>query len=110
MSDIPRQLRRRRAAADRCEPLEDGRRDPLDPRPRTNAKRRVVSIMMNTARNVALVKGWGTRQLIIDSGHTPIWSAVGRGWCIDAKHVPDVEAMAQLERRFVNVREIGGGP
>ncbi|MGH3549766.1 MAG: hypothetical protein ACRDQU_17000 [Pseudonocardiaceae bacterium] len=29
-SDIPTQLRRRRAAACRCPPLPDGRRDPLD--------------------------------------------------------------------------------
>jgi hypothetical protein len=29
-SEVPRQLRRRRAAASRCEPLPDGRRDPLD--------------------------------------------------------------------------------
>lgn len=31
--DIPRQLRRRRAASRRLPPLADGRRDPLDPRP-----------------------------------------------------------------------------
>jgi hypothetical protein len=30
-SDIPQQLRRRRDASDRLPPMEDGRRDPIDP-------------------------------------------------------------------------------
>ncbi|MGH3777642.1 MAG: hypothetical protein ACRDRR_18255 [Pseudonocardiaceae bacterium] len=30
-TDLPRELRRRRVASWRCEPLPDGRRDPADP-------------------------------------------------------------------------------
>lgn len=34
--DIPAQLRRRRSASSRCQPLDNGHRDPLDPPPQSD--------------------------------------------------------------------------
>jgi len=103
-------LRRRRAAADRLPPLPDGRRDPADRLPPQRAGF-VIAITVDTRRGVALVRGLGAKQLILQAGHKPLWSGTGRGWCIDAQHVPDVDACAQLERRLVVVRTVddGGG-
>lgn len=71
--------------------------------------RHVVAVTVDQARGVALLKGWRAKELVLASGHKPLWSAVGRGWCIDAKHVPDVEAVGQLEHQLVIVRASSGG-
>lgn len=68
--------------------------------------RNFLHIKIDTARNVALVRGWDAKRLCTDSGHKPLWSAIGKGWCIDAKHAPDVQALAELERRIVNISEV----
>ena len=71
--------------------------------------KRVLALAVDNRRRLALVRGWGARELVLASGHKPLWSASGRGWVIDARHAPDVEALAQHERRLVSVREVGGG-
>lgn len=71
--------------------------------------KRVLAITVDDRRGVALVRGWDAKELVLRSGHEPLWSASGRGWCVNAHRVPDVEALAQLEHRLVVVRSVGGG-
>lgn len=66
-----------------------------------------LHIKIDTVRKVALIRGWDAKRLAIESGHRPLWSASGKGWCVDAKYVPDVQAVAELEHRIVQIREVG---
>lgn len=70
--------------------------------------KRVLVITVDHDRGVALVKGWGAKELVQNAGHKPLWSGSGRGWVVNTRHVPDVEALAQHEHRILTVRHVGG--
>jgi hypothetical protein len=74
------------------------------------SSKRVVAITVDDRRGLALVRGWDAKELVEAAGHRPLWSGSGRGWVVDARHVPDVEALAQHEHRILTVRQVGGGP
>lgn len=88
-SPIPQQLRRRRDAALRCEPLESGHRDPLDA---LTASTRHASITTDTSRSLALVKGYDVAHVLRAGGLSPRYSAAGRGWLIALHDVPEADA------------------
>ena len=52
-----------------------------------------------------LLRGWGAKQLAVEAGCKPLWSHVGKGWVIDLRRLPDVEAYAELRRATVHVCE-----
>jgi hypothetical protein len=99
VADPADQLRRRRAASYRMQPLADGRRDPLDPKPGRRLLR-VLSVTTDTATGLALLRGAGSRELAEELALTPQWSESGRGWLVDAAHVPDLIALGEY-RHFV---------
>jgi hypothetical protein len=84
---IPAQLRRRRDAAHRCEPLESGHRDPLD-----LTTTRHASITTDTARSLALVKGYDVAHVLRSARLRCRYSAAGRGWLIALHDVPEADA------------------
>ena len=96
------QLRRRREAAQRTPPLDDGtgRRDPLDPAPQDRA-RRVVSITVREDGAVALIRGWPARELLAVLAVDWQWSESARGYVVAARHVPDVLAVAEHQHLIV---------
>ena len=101
------QLRRRREASWRLPPLEDGtgRRDPLDPKPGRRAPVQILSITTDSVAGVALLRGRNCRKLIQDLALTATWSESGRGWVVDAVHVPDLIALGEIRHFVVTERE-----
>lgn len=99
--DAGRQLRQRRAAADRLPPLEDGRRDTLEPKPvrRRLPPRNVVGITQKGGR--ALIRGGAAVELLDAVGAPKAWSRAGRGWVVEARWVADLLACAETRRIFV---------
>jgi hypothetical protein len=98
------QLRRRREASYRMQPLPDGRRDPLDPKPRRRPLR-VLSVTEDSTTGLALLRGVGSRQLAVDLGLIPQWSEFGRGWVVDAAGVRDLIAFGEHLHYVVSWRE-----
>jgi len=91
-------LRARREAACRLPPLDEGRRDPLDPRtprprPTHSTGKQVISVRVRDGR--ALVKGWLARELLDAVSAPRRWSPSGRGYVTPARYVPDVMACAE---------------
>ncbi|HWL99085.1 MAG TPA: hypothetical protein VNP20_17210 [Nocardioidaceae bacterium] len=68
-------------------------------------RRHVISARVDQARKVVLLRGWQAKELAVDAGCKPLWSAAGKGWVIDLRRLPDVEAYAQHQRIVVNVVE-----
>lgn len=99
--DAAAQLRRRREAADRLPPLEDGRRDPIDP----PVKRRPFAfVTVDEQRSLALIRGKaGIKEALNVIGVPYGWSRTGRGWVFDAAYLADLEAYVQLKHGFVVV-------
>jgi hypothetical protein len=97
-------IKRRRAASDRLQPLPDGRRDPLDPKPRRQPLR-VLSITTDPATGLALLRGHGSRDLAVELALIPRWSQSGRGWVVDAVHVPDLIALGEHQHYVVTERD-----
>lgn len=69
------------------------------------ARRNVISAQVDEARKLVLLRGWGAKQLAVEAGCKPLWSHVGKGWVIDLRRLPDVEAYAELRRATVHVCE-----
>jgi len=103
------QLRRRREASDRLPPLDDRKRDPLDPKAKPPRFRRqpFAFITVDTQRGLALIRGpHGIRDCLdFVIGDQYGWSRAGRGWVFDATRVPDIQAYAQWWHTFVIVTE-----
>jgi hypothetical protein len=87
----PAQLRRRRGAAHRCEPLDDGRQDPLD-LPRRG--RRAVSVRA-VGQHSCEFEGPQVLEGIRVLGLRYMRSKLGGGWLVEQKHAEDL--MAWLE-------------
>jgi hypothetical protein len=103
--NIAAELRRRREASYRMQPLEDGRQDPLDPPPPRRHPLRVLSVTTDASTGLALLRGVGAKQLAVDLGATPEWSSSGHGWVVDAAHVPDLIALGEHLHYCVSWRE-----
>jgi hypothetical protein len=95
-------VRARREASRRCQPLDDGRRDPLDAR--ESQVRRFAWIIVDEP--VILVKGHGLRLLLRRYGMRPMWSVTGRGYLLDHHRLADVCAVLEPERYAVRVRSL----
>jgi hypothetical protein len=100
--DLAGQLRQRRAASNRMEPLPDGRRDPLDPK---TGRRLVLSITTDTQTDTGLLRGTGAQYLADWLQLTPRWSSSGRGLVVPLDAVPDLVAVAGWLRYVVTERE-----
>jgi hypothetical protein len=111
---IPAQLRRRRAAADRLPPLENGRRDPLDlasrsPYPSTLKRDyKAASVTLDEQRGIALVRGHKAGDVIKFYAIPTGWSRSGRGWVVDGQYVDDLVAQLEVAGYHVTYREQGG--
>lgn len=109
--DTPAQVRRRRAGARRCEPLHDGRRDPLEPdrRDRWTSAR---TLHVECGKHTAWLYGGRAKQLINRSARTgtPIpsmWDHLRRVWCIPIAYSDDVLVYAEhVEGRFTTVEAV----
>jgi hypothetical protein len=99
---VAAELRRRRAASYRMQPMPDGRRDPLDPE---SGRRLIVSITIDTPAGIALLKGSGARYLADWLQLDPRRSKSGGGWVVDADREPDLIALAEWLRYVVTWRE-----
>ncbi len=95
---VSTQLRRRRAASLRCEPLADGRHDPwpspVPTRPRT------LHVRVN--RNTARLYGEGSFALLDEVGiERRQWDHRERVWMIPIQYADDVMAWAEWKQRRV---------
>jgi hypothetical protein len=103
---LGRSLRARREASLRLPPIPDGRRDVLDPKPRHIDSARSRSFVTVRVRgSVALLRGWEAAGLADACSVPRRWSKAGRGWVIDARHVPDVMACAESWKVIVRLVE-----
>ena len=102
------QVRRRRAAAARCAPLEDGRRrDPLES-PRGAEDRwtssRTLHVENGPQRFTAWLYGGGLKGLCERANVPHLWDRQARTWKVPRSRVDDVIAYAEhCEGRFVTV-------
>jgi hypothetical protein len=110
---IPTQLRRRRAASRRMEPLDDGtgRSDPLDPLPAPKAKPpRFVTVIVDDQRRVFLLRGSrGFVDVLRAEGMKPTWSAAARGWWMHTRRLPDALAILEWASYAVRIKNSPGG-
>ena len=61
-----------------------------------------------TSPSCALVRGYGSRELIVDMvGRAPVWATLSRGWVVQPSKVRDLIAAA--ESRGYEVTTIGSG-
>ena len=97
-AEVPAQIRQRRDAAHRCEPLDSGVRDPLDGQDTQASRFKPASITVDGG--VFLVRGY-VRDTLRSAGLKPIWSGAGRGWVLDVHTMPD--ALASLEHAGFHV-------
>ncbi len=110
--DTPSQLRRRRNASRRCEPFEDGRRDPheVDRRDRWTSAR---TLHLEVGRRTAWLYGGRTKQLIEHAAQrsgTPcpsMWDHRRRVWMIPINRADDILVFAEhVEGRFTTVEVV----
>ena len=102
----PAQVRRRRAAADRCPPLDDGRRDPLEPEPDRWTFERVLHV--EVGRRIARLHG-GRMVRLLDQADVERrqWDHRRRLWMVSGDQVDDLLVYAEhTERRFVTVEAV----
>jgi hypothetical protein len=83
--------------------MPDGRRDPLHPKRRRDL--RVLSITVDGARGLALLRGQGCRELADELQLDPQWSESGRGWVVDVVHAADLLALGEWRHYIVSWRE-----
>jgi hypothetical protein len=69
---------------------------------------RFLHATVDDARGIVLLKGYGARDLARDLGLKPLYSGVGKGWVLDAKHLPDIVAFAEWQNLVVRVKVLGG--
>lgn len=108
-------LERRRDAARRLPPLPSGRRDPLfdwgqpiaTARP-VGPSRSPLRVEFDSARNTALVKGFGGGDYCRLVGGRGAWIESRRGWSTSSRTARDVIAAAERDGRLVVLREVGG--
>ncbi len=104
---VAAQVRRRRAAAEKLPPYEDGgRRDPLDPPRGRRARatgRQVVAVTVR--RDVALIRGWPAVELLDCIAAPRSWSASGKGYVVERRYVADLLAAADTRRVLVVLNE-----
>jgi hypothetical protein len=65
----------------------------------------VLSVTTDATNGLALLRGFGSRDLTVDLGLSPQWSDDGRGWVVDAGHVPDLLALGEAMHYVVSWRE-----
>lgn len=96
---IPAQLRRRRAASYRCEPLADGRRDPVSKKRPANVAR---TLHIAVGRRTAWLFGDRTFDLLEQVGvDRRQWDYEKRVWMIPSQFADDVMAFAEWRQRRV---------
>ena len=105
MIDVPQQLRQRREASQRCEPLNNGHRDPFDALAQSG-RRRAAWITTEPERVLVLVKGRGCAEPLRRAGLNLRWSGVARGYLLDAWRLPDAVAALEWAGYRVHVREV----
>ena len=106
--DIPAGIRRRRAAAQRCQPLADGRRDTLSTPVRDDrwTSARTLHIEVGP-RHTAWLHGGRLKAMCERVGVPHVWSHDRRLWSIPAARVQDVATYAEhVEGRFVTVERV----
>ena len=101
---IPQQLRRRRDAAHRSEPLPDGHRDPLDAKASRGRTFKGAWITTEDDRAVFVVKGRGCADVLRRDGLKPMWSVSRRGFVLDLHRLPDAVASLEWAGYVVRVR------
>ena len=65
----------------------------------------MLSVTTDTMAGIALLRDTGSRELAEELALTPQWSSSGRGWVVDAVHVPDLIALGEHRRFVVSWRE-----
>ncbi len=100
--NVPASIARRREAALRLPPLWDGRRDPDLERRHRRGPDYVIAIKADRA----LVKGWEAMHACQQVSADPRWSAMGRGWVVESRYVPDLLAYAQANRLLAVLSEV----
>lgn len=56
--------------------------------------------------NCAYVSGYGSRELLTDlKGRPPVWSTLGRAWCVSPATASDFIAVAERRGAVVEVSE-----
>ena len=99
-AEVAAEIRRRREAAQRCNPLANGYGDPLDrialSAPSTTYRPATVTL----DGRVILVRG-RVRDELRNAGLKPLWSAVTRAWVLDVRKMPD--ALAALDHAGIRV-------
>ncbi len=69
--------------------------------------RPVLRVRLRPHDRIAVVSGWRAKELIVYVGGRPDWSPSRRGWCTQAKHVPELLALAEVEGYAVRYNEDG---
>lgn len=99
---VATQLRRRRAAAVRCEPLSDGRRDPWTPK-RGSAELRTLHV--EVGRRTAWLYGRDGRDIFTLLDEVGLeqrqWDWERKAWMVPIQHADDVMAVAEWKQRRV---------
>jgi hypothetical protein len=101
-------LRRRRDAANRCQPLDSGYRDPLDALTEQGRAFKGAWITTEDARGVFILKGRGSAQVLRHEGMRPMWSGSRRGFLLDLYRLPDAVAALEWAGYVVRVRGEAG--
>jgi hypothetical protein len=104
--DVATELRRRREAANRCQPLETGYRDPLDRLAAIAPRTTYRPVTVTVDGRVILIRG-RVRDTLRSVGLKPLWSAVTRAFVLDVGKLPDALAALQHAGLSVDVRERG---
>jgi hypothetical protein len=95
------QLRRRRAASLRCEPMSDGRRDPMEPTGNRWTSRRALHVEEGS-RNMAWLYGGRLKRLCEHANVPHLWCAERRTWKVSRKKLGELITYARrVEGRFV---------
>lgn len=58
-------------------------------------------------QNAAYVSGYGSRELLTDmkGGRPPVWSCLGRAWCVTPRLASDFIAVAERRGAVIDVSE-----
>ena len=104
----PAQVRRRRAAADRCPPMDDGRRDPIEPDRRGDRWTSDRTLHVEVGRRTAWLHGGKITRLLNRAGvDRRMWDHLSRTWCIPVDRVDDLLVYAEhFEGRFCTVEAV----
>lgn len=102
-ADIAKQLRRRREAANRCEPLTTGYRDPIDRITAGASERTYKPVTVTVDGKVIIVRGY-VRDILRSAGLKPLWSSVTKGFVLDVGKMPDALAALEYAGLRVTVR------